>query len=178
MKKLFVFCLSALLLCSLLSLVACGPKYDPDAEYKIEDYFDAGTTDEGRDFLALMMSSEIPTDRCAPSIEALHDVKVTSISGTAYYDPDWAATKRFWDYIRLDSPNGIYKTKCYTLQYSWNIREKYSFDFVMTPASTANDKRDYFRIPQGVWKKGFEFWIDQSDCQLAIRNLKIDFVPV
>ena len=167
MKKLFTFCLSALLLCCLLSLGACGPKYDPNAEYDIYEYFDY---DDGE--LAKCISSSVPTMGSSGSgmLTPLKNVRVTRITGTAYYFADTAFNQQ-GHFL-----HGIVTTDCYEQNYSWNRKEDFSFDFVMTPASSVNSKTR--KIPSGVWKKGEYIEVGSAGgAVLLIRNLKIEFVP-
>lgn len=175
MKKVLKIMLSAMLLCTLLvPFTACGDNTpDPNAEYDILDYFEnAGGNTDG---IQIMMGSEIPTEKGDQTLVPTADVVVTKITGTAYYN---------WDWIKRDGHPLSYMTNITTDVFVQNLTfprdGEISFDFEMTPLSSANASINYSSIPDGVWKAGEGIYIARLprciDC-FAVRNLKIEFYP-
>ena len=176
MKKVLKIMLSAMLLCTLLvPFTACGDNTpDPNAEYKILDYFEdfgGGTTN-----LQKMMSSDVPTDGMGgATIVPTKDVVVTKITGTAYYKWEWYER----DEMRVDFPTDI-TTDVFENNQTFPRNGEITFDFVMTPASSANASSNYASMPDGTWKAGeavFLAKLPKNNPSLVVRNLKIEFYP-
>ena len=178
MKKVLKILLSVMLLCTfLVPFTACGDKPDPNAEYNILDYFeDFGG---GTENLQKMMSSDVPTDRTGgTSIVPTKDVVVTKITGTAYYNWDWYKDG-FGDDLRIDFPTDI-TTDVFENNQTFPRNGEITFDFVMTPASSANASSNYASIPIGTWKAGEGLFIaklPKNNPSFVVRNLKIEFYP-
>lgn len=178
MKKVLKILLSVMLLCTfLVPFTACGDQPDPNAEYDILDYFeDFGG---GTENLQKMMSSDVPTDRSGgTSIVPTKDVVVTKITGTAYYNWDWYKDG-FGDDLRIDFPTDI-TTDVFENNQTFPRNGEISFDFVMTPASSANASSNYASIPDGTWKAGEAVQIaclPKNNPGMVVRNLKIEFYP-
>ncbi len=172
MKNLPKLLLAATLACAfLVPFAACNNTPDPNAEYNVEDYFEITVTNK------VMFGSDIPTDDHDTMLAPLVDVVVTKITGTAYYN---------WDWYRSDENPLRHMKEVTTDVFVNNVTfprdsKDYSFDFVMTPASSANASTNFTSIPDGVWKAGQEVWIARlPKClwSFAVRNLKIEFYPV
>lgn len=177
MKKVLKILLSVMLLCTfLVPFTACGEKPDPNAEYDILDYFESanGTTDG----IQVMMGSETPTGRCDTTLVPTADVVVTKITGTAYYNWDWYKDG-FGDILRINFPTDI-TTDVFENNQTFPRNGEITFDFVMTPASSANTSSNFASIPDGTWKAGEQIFIaklPKNNPSFVVRNLKIEFYP-
>ena len=175
MKKVLKILLSVMLLCMfLVPFTACSNKPDPNAEYNILDYFEDPNGDNTN--IQAMMSSEPSTDGMGGSwLIPTKDVVVTKITGTAYYKWEWYES----DEMRVDFPTDI-TTDVFESNQTFPRNGEISFDFVMTPASSANASSNYASIPDGTWKAGEAVCIaclPKNNPGLVVRNLKIEFYP-
>ncbi len=175
MKKLLICLVSVLLtLLTFVPLCACGAT-PPAGSYKMEDYF-IGDDDAS---LAELMSDEIPTeDDGWVLIGALAPVRITKISGTAYYFADY--TKDKLTSLEWGAVPSTLRTEFCVNNVTFSKNEDFVFDFELTPAS-ANERPGYqHSLRDGFLEAGENTSLIRSGSgyvHFAIRNLVIEFTP-
>ena len=171
MKKfLRAMCSAALLAALCVPLTACDEP-DPNAYYDPYLYFESSGMDK-------MMSTAIPSDDSGGCwLTAKSNVKITKITGIAYYNYGWLGSEEQYT-IRVRYDDTI-TTDMFVENVTFDWREPFSFNFEATPESVANATSNYADFP-ATWKKGDEYRIATLpyNCgEFVVRNLNIEFVP-
>lgn len=173
MKKLFTILLSTVFVLSLVAFGGCSEKH---TEYDINEYFQS--MNEPHD-LARFLGNEEPTQAEYLSLKAKQDVKITKISGTAYWNYDWLGDVDRKDLDKYVAPLPDSKFMTTTLVENIELTKNVPthFDFVMTKESVRQGMNKSFW--KDILKAGEHqtIWLRSEVSDIAIRNLKIEFEP-